>query len=477
MRRSPCALAALAAILPLFCSAPLPGQAAPASGARLVLAAARTPAGPPVSVRAVAGAVQAHPAGATGAEELVAQVVDAWDEPLPGQEVQWTVLSGGAALTDSTSLTDESGRARNRLAAGPITREQLVVATVRGVADTARFRIGVVAERGYTTFANAIFDSTGSVRVFHGVNRPSLEWRPDGEHIGAADFRLMREVWKADLVRIPVNQDFWLEGAALHHPDYRANVDRAVQQALAAGLHVLVDLHWSDKGDLQIKRAAQQRMPDAKSLAFWKEVAALYRNESHVFFDLYNEPHDVSWAVWRDGGVAPFVVMPDGKSDSAYATVGMQQLYDAVRSTGAENLVVVGGLDWGYDLSGVPAHRLTGHNIVYSTHPYIWKKEWQSRAFFLTATDPVLMGEFGSGDCSTKPYEDAIALADRHRTSWLAWAWWSGTPDQVCKFPTILASWDGTPSATGAIVKAALARYLPSGLLPSAVAVAQGGRP
>ncbi len=469
MRRSRCACAALAAALPLFGSTSLPGQSA-----RVVLAAARAPAGPPVSVRAVAGAVQAHPPGVP-AEELVAQVVDAWDEPLPGQEVQWAVRAGTAQLEDTTSLTDEVGRARMRLVA-PFTGEQTIVATVRGVADTARFRIGIVAARGYTTFANAIFDSTGSVRVFHGVNRPSLEWRPDGEHLGAEDFRLMRQVWRSDLVRIPVNQDFWLEGAALHHPDYRANVERAVRQALDAGLHVLIDLHWSDKGDLQIKRAGQQRMPDVNSLAFWKEIAALYRSESHVFFDLYNEPHDVSWEIWRDGGSAPTVTMPDGKTDSAFTAVGLQQLYDAVRGAGAENLVIAGGLDWGYDLSGVPTHRLTGHNIVYSTHPYIWKKEWQSRAFFLAATDPVIMGEFGSGDCSTKPYEDAIALADRHRTSWLAWAWWSGQPDQICKFPAILASWDGTPSATGAVVKAALARYLPSGLLPPAVAVAEAQR-
>ncbi len=464
MRRRRCAHAALAAALSLCSFQALSAQAP----ARLVLALGR-PAGPPVSVRAVAGAVQAHPAGAA-AEELVAEVVDAWDEPLPGQEVQWAVLAGSAPLADTTSLTDELGRARMRLLAPP-SGEQTVVATVRGVADAARFRIGIVAPRGYTTFGNAIFDSTGSVRVFHGVNRPSLEWRVDGEHISAEDFRLMREVWKADLVRIPLNQDFWLNGAALHHADYQANVQRAVRQALDAGLHVLLDLHWSDKGDLLIRRAGQQRMPDANSLAFWREVATLYKNESHVFFDLYNEPHDVSWPIWRDGGTAPSVIMPDGKGDSEFRAVGMQQLYEAVRATGAENLVIVGGLDWGYDLSGVPAHRLAGHNIVYSTHPYIWKKEWQARAFFLTATDPVLMGEFGSGDCSTKPYEDAIALADRHRTSWLAWAWWSGKPDQVCNFPAVLASWDGTPSATGAIVKAALARYLPNGLLPPVVAV------
>ncbi|HEX9109683.1 MAG TPA: glycoside hydrolase family 5 protein [Longimicrobiales bacterium] len=323
-----------------------------------------------------------------------------------------------------------------------------------------------VAAHGYTTVGNAILDSTGAVRVFHGVNRPSLEWRVDGDHMSAADFQLMHDQWKSDIVRIPLNQDFWLQGAAQYDAGYRATVDQAVRWALAAGLHVMLDLHWSDKGNLRGAPAAQQRMPDANSVTFWKQVAAVYKNETHVFFDLYNEPHDVSWDVWLNGGTVPDYTPAGGKTDSAFTAAGMQQLYDAVRSTGAENLVLVGGLDWGYDLSGVPQHRIAGHNIVYSTHPYEWKSDWQARAFFLAASDPIFMGEFGAAKCATKPYDDAIALADRNRVSWTAWAWWSGQPSQICGFPTILADWNGTPSVMGAVVKAALARYLPSGLLP-----------
>ena len=74
-----------------------------------------------------------------------------------------------------------------------------------------------------------------------------------------------------------------------------------------------------------------------------------------MLFELYNEPHDVSWRVWKSGGDA---------GDGCQA-VGMQQLYDAVRATGAENLVIIGGLDWAYDLSGVPGepHRRLQHPL------------------------------------------------------------------------------------------------------------------
>lgn len=327
-------------------------------------------------------------------------------------------------------------------------------------------RVPAVAPHGYTTVGNAIYDSTGALRVFHGVNRPSLEWRRDGAELSPADFALMRSEWKADLVRIPLNQDFWLEGAKLYDAKYRDTVDQTVRWALAAGLHVLLDLHWSDRGDLQIARAAQQRMPDANSIEFWKQVATKYRNESHVFFDLYNEPYGVSWEIWRNGGKAePY--HREGKSDDGFTAVGLQQLYDAVRGTGAENLVFIGGLDWGYDLSGVPGHRITGHNIVYSTHPYQWKGDWWGKAFFLAESEPVFMGEFGSNNCGTQTYREAIEMADRAGASWAAWAWWGGAKGNgLCTFPTVIRDWTGSPTPMGEVVKAALARYGPSGLLP-----------
>jgi hypothetical protein len=115
-------------------------------------------------------------------------------------------------------------------------------------------------------------------------------------------------------------------------------------------------------------------MPDANSVTFWSEVAARYRDDGRVMFELYNEPHDVSWSVWKSGGAAS-----DG-----FQAVGMQQLHDTVRATGAQNLVIIGGLDWAYDLSGVPANRIDGYNIAYATHPYNkpgrrpydWDRSW-----------------------------------------------------------------------------------------------------
>jgi endoglucanase len=262
--------------------------------------------------------------------------------------------------------------------------------------------------------------------------------------------------WGANVVRIALNQDFWLAASPLHDPNYPALVDSAVTWAEAAGMDVILDLHWSDKGVLggcnPAAGGCQQMMADANSLTFWSEVAARYKGDGRVLFELYNEPHDVSWDVWRSGG----------DTGAGWRAVGMQQLHDAVRAAGAENLVVIGGLHWGYDLSGVPTHRIAGHNILYATHPYdnarergprYWDLYWGS----LTATDPVLVTEFGntSGDCSTDFLAAVIAYADAHAAGWTAWAWFPGG----CTFPALIDDWMATPSAVGVIVRAALQGY------------------
>jgi len=313
-----------------------------------------------------------------------------------------------------------------------------------------------VAPGGYYVDGNTVCTAEGRAHLFHGVDRPSLEWSSVGANLSPADFRLMAS-WNANVVRIALNQDFWIAASPLFDPSYASLVDTAVTWSEAAGLDVILDLHWSDAGVLggcvsTPTTGCQQQMPDANSVTFWSEVAARHRDDGRVMFELYNEPHDVSWSVWKSGGAA----------SAGFQAVGMQQLYDTVRATGAQNLVIVGGLDWAYDLSGVPANRIDGYNIVYATHPYNtagrrphdWDRSWG----FLTATDPVVVTEFGDlsdATCSTDYSAELIRYADAHAAGWTAWAWFPGG----CTFPAIVDDWSATPSAMGAVVKAALLGY------------------
>lgn len=305
---------------------------------------------------------------------------------------------------------------------------------------------------GYTVQGPNIYDANGQVHHFHGVDRTALEWSSTGYNNSLADYQLMVSAWHANTVRIALNQDFWLAGAAQHDPNYPAFVAQNVAWAEQAGMDVILDLHWNDKGDLSNTSPGQQRMADVNSVEFWREVATAYKNDPRVLFELYNEPHDITWDVWLGGG----------DSGEGWTVHGMQELYDTVRGTGANNLVLIGGLDWAYDLSGVATHRVNGTNIVYATHPYYYNNtarppsDWDRGFGYLTATDPVIATEFGTLDCGTAYVDSFLSYADAHNMSWTAWAWWPGG----CGYPSLIADWSGAPLAgMGADIQAKLLSY------------------
>lgn len=319
--------------------------------------------------------------------------------------------------------------------------------------------------------------------IFHGVNRDTLEWGPnnwggcggDG-HFTDKDFANIA-AWGANTVRLPLSQANWL-GRRCDAAEYARMVDDAVAKANANGLYAILDLHWSDVGgdapcDGQNGcRSGQQPMPDADSLIFWGVVAARYANNPGVMFNFYNEPyiyHDPfvyngpdaeSWRCWRNGGCTVYAseqTSPKGSTGAPvpvpYKAVGMQQLYDTVRQHAPESIVLVGGLDWASDLSGIgKGYGLSGTNIVYDIHVYTqWHNtiaDWDRHFGFLTKTHPVSSTEFGSIDCTadvTKKlidYFDAPMGDSARRISWTIWSW--NSPGE-CSQPSIIADWNGTP--------------------------------
>jgi endoglucanase len=310
-----------------------------------------------------------------------------------------------------------------------------------------------LAPGGYYVNGNTVCTAAGQPHLFHGVDRPSTEWTSTGENLSAADFMLMAS-WRANVVRIALNQDFWLSASQFYDASYAPLIDMEIGWAEAAGMDVILDLHWSDAGQVGScapNMGCQQLMADANSITFWTDVATRYKGDGRVLFELYNEPHDVSWPVWQSGGA----------TSEGWNAAGMQQLYDAVRATGAENVVIAGGLYYAYDLSDVAQYRVKGYNIMYATHPYGGDGErapanWDHYFGDLTKTDPVIATEFGDGTNCDGSYSDRlIQYADLHNMGWTAWAWFPGG----CSFPSLINDWNATPSMVGTIVKSALASY------------------
>ncbi len=149
----------------------------------------------------------------------------------------------------------------------------------------------------YTTHGRQVRDPRGRPFLMHGFSRPSLEWLTMGDHLSKGDVDLMAS-WGANTIRIPTNQDFLLEDSCHYASTYLQTLDQLVDWIIADGMNTMIDLHWSDRNEQCIGKMGQQLMADERSLLFWQRMAEHYRQNPHVFFDLYNEPHNVTWDCW-----------------------------------------------------------------------------------------------------------------------------------------------------------------------------------
>jgi endoglucanase len=298
----------------------------------------------------------------------------------------------------------------------------------------------------------------GKVVRLRGVNIPSLEWC-QGEHLFES-LAVSIDDWGANIIRLPLSQDRWF-GRTKERQDegagYRKTVRDFVDKAAARSCYVILDLHWSGAG-VPGQHNAQHKMPDDGSIDFWAAVAADYANHPAILFGLYNEPHDVSWDIWRDGGKVSEDFKESKNSPGIkleYHTPGLQKLLDVCRSKGAKNVVIVGGLDWGYDLTGIAkGYTLAdpqGNGIVYDTHLYPWKKDWDRWVTPALDKYPVLVGEFGSDKGDPKAFvAEVVAYTRKHDLDWTAWCM------HPAATPNLIKDWKHTPTAFGEAVREAL---------------------
>jgi aryl-phospho-beta-D-glucosidase BglC (GH1 family) len=327
-----------------------------------------------------------------------------------------------------------------------------------------------------------ILNSKDEPVLLRGVNVPSMEWTKHGEGRVLQTVNAAIRDWHVNIIRLPLAQDRWFGKAPEQKDDgtsYRTLVREVVDTCATQGCYIVVDLHWSDCNEWG-SNIAQHCMPDSNSVTFWKDCAALFKNHPAVIFDLYNEPHDVSWNVWLNGGtITDRSFSRRGSVQKTYEAVGMQTLLDTVRATGAKNVVIAGTLDWSYDFSGIldgiQLFDRDGNGVIYANHTYNIKNEtadqWIARMEKAAAKLPVIVSEFGGsggshkraprfGRGATNTNDDWLlhvmqALEDHH-WAWVAWCM------HVSAGPPMLSDWNYTPTPDfGMLVKQALAGELP----------------
>ena len=282
---------------------------------------------------------------------------------------------------------------------------------------------------------NQLLNASGQPVLLQGVCIPSLEWTESGENMVAKAQAAITD-WHANCIRLPVTDKFWFGHGPYRHDggaQYQQIIDDVVNLCAANGVYVVIDLHGFTA-------------PKESDATFWASAARKYRDHPAVIYELFNEPHDISWEIWRDGGeVTPpreFADAPpeDQVQPKPYKSVGMQKLLDTVRDTDAKNLVIAGGIEWGYDLSGVVNQfALTehgGNGIMYSSHLYPWKKDWQKNLLDAAAKYPIFVGEVGCppdytdykfvAEADRLPLadwaQDVLGLVQKNKLNWTAWS-------------------------------------------------------
>jgi hypothetical protein len=354
-----------------------------------------------------------------------------------------------------------------------ITSEYFRIAAVAGIALIVAPIVHAEPDMLHVV-GNQLVKSDGQPAHLHGVNCAGMEFSTTGEGRIQKTVQVAVTEWHANLIRLPLSQDRWFG----HAPDqqdggvaYRALVHALVDFCEAHDAHILLDLHWSDAG-VWGKNIGQHDLPDENSVAFWKDFAPVYGNNPAVLFDLYNEPTRINWDQWLNGG--PITEIDEKtKATLQYTSVGLQAVLDAIRSTGAKNVVVAGGINWSYEVGGTLKDP-DGNGVVYAAHPYphpfkgIGREtipQWAARMEAFARDHAIIVTEFGSSEKDWPfpkelNYDDEkwdremLGVLASHGWNWTAWDF------HPTARPCLVSDWDYTPTpAFGVWVKQALAEF------------------
>jgi hypothetical protein len=248
-------------------------------------------------------------------------------------------------------------------------------------------------------------------------------------------------------VRIPLTASSWLgvntsasAGNLAKYPElnkqYQTLISDMVDYYTKYGIVAILDLHWTDDDtDNTLVMAGKGA---TNCVDFWDSVAAMFADNTMVFYELFNEPHRVELDAWMNG-------------DSE--TSGMLEMMAAVRKHTTAPVIIAGGGGYAYDsdsLIQIDAS-LTDSNVIYNFHPYMGPNQAgdskkcptnfeQYVTAVLSATNkPAIVTEFGQGcnpthgaaeqcegeyDGTAMGYDETIVtIADKHAVSWMPWAW------------------------------------------------------
>jgi len=241
---------------------------------------------------------------------------------------------------------------------------------------------------------NRIKDPNGSVVVLRGISLIDLGFLQDwqGGAISMIDRLTDKDDdqgespgWYPKVIRIPIAPPDSVSGWP--HPFDPDNNDLydllrlVVNYCASKDMYCIIDWHYIDNTYSHV----------ASTSEFWTYMAPRFANDSHVFFELFNEPINTSF----------------GSEAANWASVktDMQTWINIVRTYAPNNVILVAGPSWSQAIGPIASNPPTGSNIAVVSH--IYPGHWSNPSWYqnhittCAAVFPIMMTEWGftsSGD-------------------------------------------------------------------------------
>ena len=152
-------------------------------------------------------------------------------------------------------------------------------------------------------------------------------------------------------------------------------------------------------------------------------MAKRFSGKQDVVFDLFSQPFPnylngnttLAWECFRDGGPMPGLDM-----DAA----GMQSVLNAVRGTGATNVVMVAGVSYGSDLSRWldyapvdPLGQLMASVHLFNYNECHTEECWDRTLLPIIQKVPLIVAEYGLNDCASDHMSKVAAWISKNGLS------------------------------------------------------------
>lgn len=247
---------------------------------------------------------------------------------------------------------------------------------------------------------------SGEAVQLRGISAHGLQWFPLVER---QTVPYTAEFFGAEVVRLAMYiedysptdpSDFW-GGYMADKEGMLARTEQAIEDAVAAGLYVIVDWHIHNIPSRYTKEAVE----------FFSHIASKYGHLPNIIYEICNEPVSVSWS----GGIKPYA----------------ETVISAIRKHDPHNIVIVGTPNWSQDVDAAAQDPLSFDNVMYAFHFYAATHDINTMKnkveMALNAGLAIFVSEWGSSDVGTSTSNFSVAqqwmeFMNERKLSWVNWS-------------------------------------------------------